>query len=48
MLLLDILGEDKGTWRNNLGVFTGTYLDIFSKKSSKKIKVVSLEEPIKH
>src|SRR6266568_4980931 len=43
--LLNILGEDKDTWHNDLEVFTGTYLDIFGKESSKKIKVMSLEEP---
>jgi hypothetical protein len=48
VLLLNILGEDKDTWRNNLEVLIGTCLDIFSKESSKKIKVVSLEEPIKY
>jgi hypothetical protein len=46
--LLNILGENKDMWHNNLGVLIGTYLDIFSKESSKEIKVVSLEEPIKH
>ena len=46
--LLNILEEDKDTWYNNLEVLTGTYLDIFSKESSKEIKVVSLEKPIKH
>ena len=48
VLLLNILGEDKDIWRNNLGVLIGTHLDIFSKESSKKIKVVFLEEPIKY
>jgi len=48
VLLLNILGEDKNTWRDNLEILTGTYLDIFSKESSKEIKVVSLEEPVKH
>ena len=46
--LLNILEEDEDTWYNNLEVLTGTYLDIFSKESSKEIKVVSLEKPIKH
>ena len=48
VLLLNILGEDEDTWRNDLGVLTGTYLDVFSKESSKEIKVASLEEPVKH
>jgi hypothetical protein len=38
----------KDTWRDNLEVLIGTYLDIFSKESSKEIKVASLEEPVKH
>ena len=46
--LLDISGEDEDTWCNNLGVLTGTHLDIFSEESSKEIEVVSLEEPVKH
>ena len=48
VLLLDILGEDKDIQCNDLGVLIGTYLDIFSKENSKEIKVISLEEPIKH
>jgi len=48
VLLLNILGEDEDMWCNNLEVFTGTYLDVFGKESSKEIKVVSLEEPIKY
>ena len=48
VLLLNILGEDENTWRDNLEVYTGTCLDIFSKESSKEIKVISLKEPIKH
>ena len=48
VLLLDISGEDKDMWRDNSEVFIGTYLDIFSKESSKEIKVMSLKEPIKH
>ena len=48
VLLLNILGEDKDIWRDNLGVFTETYLDVFSKESSKEIKVMSLEEPVKY
>ena len=48
VLLLNILGEDKDIQYNNLGVLVGTYLDIFSKESSKEIKVVSLKEPIKY
>ena len=48
MLLLNILGEDKDIWRNDLEVFIGTYLDIFSKESSKEIKVMFLKEPIKY
>ena len=39
VLLLNILGEDEDTWRNDLGVLTGTRLDIFSEESSKEIKV---------
>ena len=46
--LLDISGEDEDIQCNNSGVLTGTYLDIFSEESSKEIKVVSLEEPVKH
>ena len=48
VLLLNILGEDKDTWHNDLEVLVGTYLDIFGKESSKEIKVMSLEEPVKH
>ena len=48
MLLLDILGEDKDTWCNDLEILVGTYLDVFSKESSKEIKVASLEESIKY
>jgi len=48
VLLLNILGEDENTWRNNSEILAGTYLDIFGKESSKEIKVVSLEEPVKH
>ena len=48
VLLLNILGENKDIWRNNLEVLTGTYLNIFGKESSKEIKVISLEEPVKH
>ena len=48
VLLLNILGEDKNTQRNNLGVLIGTRLDIFSKESSKKIEVAFLGEPVKH
>ena len=48
VLLLNILGEDKDTWRDNLEVLIGTYLDIFSKESSKKIKVISLKELVRH
>ena len=48
LLLLNILGEDKDIWYNNLKVLIGTYLDIFSKEISKEIKVVSLEEPVKY
>ena len=48
VLLLNILGEDEDMWRDNLEVFIGTYLDIFGKESSKEIKVMSLEEPVKH
>ena len=48
VLLLNILGEDKDIQCNNLKVFIGTYLDIFSEESSKEIEVVSLEEPIKY
>ena len=46
--LLNISGEDEDTWRDDLGVLTGTYLDVFGKESSKEIKVASLEEPVKH
>jgi hypothetical protein len=48
VLLLNILREDKDTWRDNLEVLIETRLDIFSKESSKEIKVVSLEEPIEY
>ena len=48
VLLFNILGEDEDMWRDNLEVLTGTYLDIFGKESSKKIKVMSLEEPVKY
>ena len=48
VLLLNILREDEDIQRDDLEVFIGTYLDIFSKESSKEIKVVSLKEPIKH
>ena len=48
ILLFNILGEDKDIQRDNLEVLIGTYLDIFSKESSKEIKVMSLEEPIKY
>ena len=48
VLLLNILGEDKDIQYNNLKVFIGTYLDIFSEESSKEIEVMSLEEPIKY
>ena len=48
VLLLDISGEDKDTWRNNLGVLTGTRLDVFGEESSEEIEVASLEEPIEH
>ena len=48
VLLLNILREDKNIQYNNLEVLIGTYLDLFSKESSKEIKVISLEEPIKH
>ena len=48
VLLLNILGEDKDIQRDNLEVLIGTYLDIFSKESSKEIKVISLKEPIKY
>jgi hypothetical protein len=44
VLLFNILN----TWYDNLKVLTGTYLDIFSKESSNKIKITSLEESIKH
>ena len=46
--LLNISGEDEDTQRNNSEVFTGTRLDVFSEESSKEIKVISLEEPVKH
>ena len=46
--LFNISGEDKDTWCNNLGVLTGTCLDIFSEESSKEIEVASLEEPVKY
>jgi hypothetical protein len=48
VLFLNILGEDKDTWRNNLEVLAGTRLDVFSKESSKEIEVASLKEPAKH
>ena len=48
VLLLNILGEDKNIQRDNLEVLIGTYLDIFSKESSKEIKVMSLKELIKY
>ena len=48
VLLLNILEEDKDTQYNDLEVLTETYLDVFNKESSKKIKVASLEEPVKH
>ena len=48
VLLLNILGEDEDTWCNNLKILVGTYLDVFSKESSKEIKVASLEESIKY
>ena len=48
VLLFNILGENKDIWRDNLEVLIGTYLDIFSKESSKEIKVISLKEPIKY
>jgi hypothetical protein len=46
--LLNISGEDEDTWRDDLGVLAGTCLDVFSKESSKEIKVASLEEPVEH
>jgi len=46
--LLNILREDEDIWYNDLEVLIGTYLDIFSEESSKEIKVISLEEPIKY
>jgi len=46
--LLNILGEDKNTWRDDLEILAGTHLDIFGKESSKEIEVASLEEPVKH
>ena len=48
VLLLDILGEDKDIWHDDLEVLVGTYLDVFDKESSKEIEVVSLEEPVEH
>ena len=48
VLLLNISGEDKDIQYNNSGVLIGTRLDVFSKESSKEIKVTSLEEPVKH
>ena len=48
VLLLNISGEDEDTWPDNLEVLIGTYLDVFSKESSKEIKVASLEEPVEH
>ena len=48
VLLLNISGEDEDTWRNDLGVFTGTRLDVFSEENSKEIEVASLEEPVEH
>ena len=48
VLLLNILGEDEDIWRDNSEVFIGTYLDIFSKESSKEIKVMSLKELVKY
>jgi hypothetical protein len=33
---------------NNSEVLIGSYLDVFSKESSKEIKVASLEEPVKY
>ena len=44
VLLLNILNM----WRDNSEVLTGTHLDVFSKESSKEIKVASLEEPVKY
>ena len=38
----------KDTWCDNLEVLIGTCLDVFSKESSKEIKVASLEEPVKY
>ena len=46
--LLNILGEDKDTQRNDSEILIGTYLDIFSEESGKEIKVISLEEPVEH
>ena len=48
VLLLNIFGEDKDTWSNNLEVLIGTHLEVFSKESSKEIKIISLKEPIKY
>ena len=48
VLLLDILGENKDIWRDNLEVLIGTCLDVFGKESSEEIEVMSLEEPIKY
>ena len=48
VLLFNILGEDKDTWHNNSEILIGTYLDIFSEESGKKIKVIFLEKPIMH
>jgi hypothetical protein len=48
VLFLNISGEDEDMWRDDLEVLTGTCLDVFSKESSKEIKVASLEEPVKH
>jgi hypothetical protein len=33
---------------NDSEVLVGTRLDVFGKKSSKEIKVASLEKPVKH
>ena len=48
VLLLNISGEDEDTWCDDLEVLIGTRLDVFSKESSKEIKVASLEEPVKY
>ena len=48
VLLLNILGEDEDTWRDDWEVLVGTYLDVFGKESSKEIKVASLKKPIKY